>query len=80
MNRAPRSVEELITSFGRPMTTYEILWILEKHKGRKTIYKEINNKIKYGIFRDFVLDFTPYYERKVRLIGLNIGKFKIVLT
>ncbi|KKN65085.1 hypothetical protein LCGC14_0484730 [marine sediment metagenome] len=71
------SVEELIRGFGRPLTTYEIMLCLEGVVLKDRIYREIRGKIKCGVFRDFILDFRPFYPRQVRLVGLNVAGFKM---
>ena len=70
-------MEDLIRSFGRPLTTYEIDFLLEGLVSRRRVYNEIRVKIKYGIFRDFILDFKPFYRKQVRLVGLNSGDFTV---
>ena len=71
------SVEELIKRFGRPLTTFEIHFLLDGVVGRRRVYREIGSKLKFGVFRDFVLDFRPFYSRRVRLVGLNVGSFEM---
>ncbi len=66
-----RSVEDALRRFGRPMSPFELVVVLDGVKGRNGVYKQIRSGLRYGLFVDLVLDLRPLYRRKVRLIGLN---------
>ncbi len=66
-----RSVEDALRRFGRPMTVFELVFVLDGVKRRPGVYKQIRSGLVQGVFVDLVLDLRPLYRRKVRLIGLN---------
>ena len=73
----PNTVTGLLTKFGRPMTTYEILLELGPLKNPRQVYNEITSGIRHRILRDFELDLRPFYAKKTRLIGLNVKGIKL---
>jgi len=52
------------------MTTSEILFSCDL--SRATVFRQIRHGLVRKDFHEWVLDFTPFHKRKVRLIGFEI--------
>ena len=69
-----KSVHTLLTIYGRPMTTQEILYCCSRNT--RTVHKQIEAGLRRDTLREFILDFRPHYTRPVRLIALVVEPFQ----
>ncbi len=70
-----RDVHEVLSMTSRPMTTMEIKIMCQCNAA--AVYRQIERGLKAKTLQEYILDFQPFYKRKVRLIGLMVESFDI---